>query len=318
MSDLRHTNCDLECRETGNGRYEAVIAVNNDVGDGASVELERLEFDAYMKNPVVHFAHDFRVGELPIGRTTNLRWDDNNHLIAEFEFLPDDSKAERVQNAWRRGFLRAASITWQEKMGKPPRLREWSIVAMPADVDAVRGLVDLEAETGDSEMDETKIREVVASALNERNDSNDLVERVSAAVIDTVRKTVDDAIELRDAALKNADEAERDAATEAELNARHRAQERADLLVRCSSLLPQDFLSKEASDREIMLAAIGDEIPAIAEESDDYIRASLDAILHRRAEASMATPQMVSVDTTHFTRAPTLTDIRRIANEERN
>lgn len=331
MTDLHHTDCTVECRELGDGRYEAIIAVNSDVGDGTSVDLDRLEFDAYMKNPIVHYAHDFRAGELPVGRTTNLRWDSDNRLIAEFEFLPDDGKAERVANAWKRGFLRAASITWQDRFGKPPRLREWSIVAMPADVDAVRGIVDLNedmaANTGGQDMNETQIREAVAAALKERSETVNLADSVSEAVITAVKDTVDAAFAERDKAAADAVAAEtalaeREAsAAKAEEEMQARVQARADLIVRCQGLLPEGFTSTGKTTRDIMVEAVGGEIDNLDARSDDYIEATLDGILKRRSQAvaemhsPVVRPQSGAPAFGTLTREPTLHDIRSLAEK---
>ena len=69
-------------------------------------------------------------------------------MVADFEFLSDDPFAQRVKNAWDKGFLRAASVNWipvESAPGEGGRWRdtrsdllEWSIVAVPADPDALR------------------------------------------------------------------------------------------------------------------------------------------------------------------------------------
>ena len=82
--------------------------------------------------------------------------------MADFEFLSEDAFAQRVKNAWDKGFLRAASISWMPVEGGPSEggqwrdtksdLLEWSIVAVPADPDALR------------ESQSRMIRELVAEA----------------------------------------------------------------------------------------------------------------------------------------------------------
>ena len=98
------------------------------------------------------WAHDIsgrsESGGLPIGRTRELRRDGSGRLVADFEFLGEDAFAQRVKNAWDKGFLRAASISWLPIEGEPSEggrwrdtrsdLLEWSIVAVPADPDALR------------------------------------------------------------------------------------------------------------------------------------------------------------------------------------
>ena len=68
--------------------------------------------------------------------------------MAEFEFLDDDPFAQRIRNAWDKGFLQAASISWMPLESRPAasgslrdirsELLEWSIVSVPADPDALR------------------------------------------------------------------------------------------------------------------------------------------------------------------------------------
>ena len=116
--------------------------------------LINYDFSNYRKNPVVLFAHDYsgRTGSsgLPIGRTLRLDRTQDGRISAEFEFLSGDPFADRVRNAWNRGFLRGASIGWRAIEARPSErgrglrivkseLIEWSIVAVPADPDALRG-----------------------------------------------------------------------------------------------------------------------------------------------------------------------------------
>ena len=99
------------------------------------------------------WAHDLTgrspSGGLPIGRTLTLDWVRGRGLVARFEFLDDDPFAKRVRNAWDKGFLRAASISWvplesgraDDDGGRRDTradLLEWSIVPVPADPEALR------------------------------------------------------------------------------------------------------------------------------------------------------------------------------------
>ena len=87
-------------------------------------------------------------GGLPIGRTARLSKASGGRIVADFEFLADDPFAQRVKNAWDKGFIQAASIRWLPLEGKPTEggrwrdtrseLLEWSIVAVPADPEALR------------------------------------------------------------------------------------------------------------------------------------------------------------------------------------
>lgn len=131
--------------------YSVTIFANEVSRDGVSVDLDGMDFSNYEKNPVVLYAHDHtgrtEAGGLPIGRTVRLARTEDGHIRADFEFLAGDDFAERVRNAWERGFLRGASIGWRPVETRPEgrgaravrsELLEWSIVAVPADPDALR------------------------------------------------------------------------------------------------------------------------------------------------------------------------------------
>ena len=135
------------------GLYSVTIFANELSRDGVSVDIDGMDFSNYRKNPVVLFAHDYsgKTGSsgLPIGRTLRLGCTRDGRIKADFEFLSGDPFADRVRNAWNRGFLRGASIGWRAIEARPSErgkglrivkseLIEWSIVAVPADPDALR------------------------------------------------------------------------------------------------------------------------------------------------------------------------------------
>ena len=140
-----------DSRPVGGDVYSVTIFANELSRDGMSVDLDGMDFSNYEKNPVVLYAHDHMgrtdSGGLPIGRTLRLARTSAGEIRAEFEFLVGDAFAERVRNAWERGFLRGASIGWRPVETRPSgrgaravrsELLEWSIVAVPADPDALR------------------------------------------------------------------------------------------------------------------------------------------------------------------------------------
>ena len=137
------------------------------------IDLAGISTENYFKNPVVMWAHDVTgrspSGGLPIGRTLALDWKSGRGLVADFEFLSDDPFAQRVRNAWDKGFLRAASISWIPLESRPSEdggrrdtradLLEWSIVSVPADPEALRdshGLM-LDAFLSDEQLGTTEL-----------------------------------------------------------------------------------------------------------------------------------------------------------------
>ena len=156
----------VERRALEGNFYRVTIAANERVRQPPELDFGGLSTERYLRNPVVMWAHDIlgrsESGGLPIGRTRELTRDSAGRLVADFEFLSEDAFAQRVKNAWDKGFLRAASISWMPVEGGPSEggqwrdtksdLLEWSIVAVPADPDALR------------ESQSRMIRELVAEA----------------------------------------------------------------------------------------------------------------------------------------------------------
>ena len=150
---VRSQYMDVEARDhVGDGVYRVTIAANERVRQPPELDFDGLSTENYARNPVVMWAHDVSgrspSGGLPIGRTLRLQKREGGRLVVDFEFLSDDPFAGRVRNAWDRGFLRAASISWLPLAGGPTlegrwrdersELLEWSIVPVPADPDALR------------------------------------------------------------------------------------------------------------------------------------------------------------------------------------
>jgi hypothetical protein len=142
----------VERRTLDENLYQVTIAASERIRQPPELDFAGLSTENYGKNPVVMWAHDVagrsESGGLPIGRTLKLVKADDGRVVADFEFLSGDPFAERVKNAWDKGYLRAASISWLPVEGGPTEggrwrdtrseLLEWSIVAVPADPDAVR------------------------------------------------------------------------------------------------------------------------------------------------------------------------------------
>ena len=142
----------LERGAVGSSRRSVTIAANDRARTAPELDLDGLRFDNYRRNPVVMWAHDSvgrsPSGGLPIGRTLSISRAPEGGIVAEFEFLEDDAFAQRIRNAWDKGFLQAASISWLPLESAPAEggvlrdtraeLLEWSIVSVPADPDALR------------------------------------------------------------------------------------------------------------------------------------------------------------------------------------
>lgn len=150
---VRSMHMDIVDRSSlGGNLYRVTIAANEKVRQPPEIDFAGMSTDNYSRNPVVMWAHDAvgrsPSGGLPIGRTLSLAKTQEGKVVVDFEFLSDDPFAQRVKNAWDKGFLRAASISWLplETVPTPQGswrdtrsdLLEWSIVSLPADPDALK------------------------------------------------------------------------------------------------------------------------------------------------------------------------------------
>ena len=142
-----------EARQTEDGSAHRMVIAANDVSrNGDDLNLRGVDFQNYLKNPVVLWSHD-SFGGIPIGKTLEIDHDDKGRIVADFQFNSDDEFAARVENAWNGGFIRAASIRYiptkvvevRNEAGEVERFRvdksdllEWSLVPIPADPDSVR------------------------------------------------------------------------------------------------------------------------------------------------------------------------------------
>ena len=323
FDEITRQECAISKAESRNGRYSMTIAANDDVGDGRPINLRTMNFDRYRKNPVVLFAHD-RYDNVPIGRTISINRDSAGLITVEFEFLSGDSFAQRVKNAWDKGFLRAASISAKPLINKDVEagvkpydsredvkweMTEWSIVPIPADPDAVRSIQrDIfsamfpeKESTGETNMDPNELEKIIARALESHGDKPDagaiareVAEAVGETITEAVKREVESVVAEREeaqekqrAAEDEAAETKRQAEEDAEAKAREAdeyAEKRADLLVMVRGLIADDAETNGKTNRELLALACGNEVKDADERSEDYLLAKVEGIIARRAE----------------------------------
>ena len=284
---IRKFTTNIEAATPINGVYKALIAVNDDVDDGAPIDLKRMDLSAYRKNPVVLFAHNQR--DIPVGKSISISRNLRG-LSVEFEFLPKDPLAERVKNAWDRGFLRAASIAANLRNGIH-ELLEWSIVCVPADRDAVRSMSSLFEENntlslynddqkGDI-MDKTELRSMIKEVLDDRSNKKlsdgDMAERLTNSIGDAVVTALESVENRRkEVEAKRAKEEEDfEERVQAEVEARMKKKMDGD------KKMPMDDDSKKAKGDDMNAKAMDDDDDTDAKKkrADDAIEARADLIL---------------------------------------
>ncbi len=106
---------------------------------------EGMILERYMQNPIVMWLHDYdgrtASAGIPIAKTPYLRVEGNGIVAGAPQFLAGDPFAMRVKNAWDAGFLRTASVGFDDLESKPNELGgrditkwelvEWSLVPIP-------------------------------------------------------------------------------------------------------------------------------------------------------------------------------------------
>jgi len=108
--------------------------------DGKSLSSSDWRLDNFRANPVFLYVHDYMGRTLPPGRIVNVEVT-NSELLADVEFDQADEFARQIESKYRRGFLNAVSVGWQDvQEGKKTwhDLLDISAVPVPADPDALK------------------------------------------------------------------------------------------------------------------------------------------------------------------------------------
>ena len=147
----------------------------------------------------------------------------------------------------------------------------------PLDVDAlVRAVV--EAATSDREAIEKGVKAQIEAAMKERDEAR-------AAE----QKTADEKREADEAAEAARKEAETQATATREAF-EEEAERKADLRVTFAELYPKDYEARGKTSKELLIAAVGDEVPNAETRSEDYLEAKAEGILERKRAATTTAP----------------------------
>lgn len=104
--------------------------------DWEIINIDGIDTDAYMKNPIVLIDHAYKINSI-VGKTVKL-YSDGSNLIAEFVFADTENGilAQKLYDGW---FLKTSSIGFIVKERQADNFRvitkcellEWSLVAVP-------------------------------------------------------------------------------------------------------------------------------------------------------------------------------------------
>ena len=326
----------VDTASRGDGRHEITIAANSNVeGPYPPIDLTDIDVDGYMRNPVVLWEHGHKGNGIPIGRTLAFNRLPDNRIKATFEFDLEDPFAKLVGGSYDRGFIRAASIncsfkSYEDfKRGQEPRLKEWSLVAVPLDPGATRSILsdifsvmlsteEPSAQRSDPETPEVPVEPTdtptqVADPPNPqpsndppanpppvdptatRSISQADVQQIVTALTPALAPVITNAVSTELDRRAEVAAAERSAAEkkeEGEQDMLRRANRRAELLtsVRSVNLIPADMDTSAMADRDILVAAVGETVTNVAERSDDYLWARVDTLVEERRSASANKP----------------------------
>jgi len=128
--------------EQGTGPIRFVASTEEIARDGKSLKVADWRLENYQRNPVVLWVHDYMGRNLPIGRAVEVGVE-GNALVADVQFDQADEFARQVESKYRRGYLNAVSVGWQDVMvgqGKQVYhdLMDISAVPVPADPQALK------------------------------------------------------------------------------------------------------------------------------------------------------------------------------------
>ena len=106
----------VSASRTVNGQPSMIVSTGDLDRDGDRIIPTGIELTNFQRNPTLFWGHQHT--DLPIGTVTSINHSSRG-LQATWRWLENDPFAERVRNAWEQGVVRAASIGFIPKEGKP-------------------------------------------------------------------------------------------------------------------------------------------------------------------------------------------------------
>lgn len=321
----------------GHPIHTVVVGANNKVAGHYDVDMATLDLTRFMNIQTGLWMHDI---DSPILKTLEMRRGNERFLPggvveerglspedaalapadieADFIFDPTEKNevARLVESMWDAGVINAASFDWDIDPNDGTRyMKEWSIVSIPADTDAVRvnRIASLHARSVESlrsaqpspqEVDvdpkelAAALKTAVTEALSESGTARSgdappaldadklaatLVEGATTKAVEGLQEKLQAANDANERARAAADKEKRDREAELE-TVRTEERARSAVLVKAGQFLPDDFDASTATARSILEAAlkpiIGD---SVTEKSDGYLEATLDYELKARS-----------------------------------
>lgn len=276
VNKLEYAGFRAETTALGGGKHRAVIASRGLFAGRKDVDLKDMKLGRYQQNPIVLYEHgrDPSIMYRPVGLTTSITKGADGHLVADFKFNDStDESIRQVHSMWEKRELRGASIGWARNRDGEPELYEWSLVALPDDPQALSVHSVYARKEGDvSDTSDAKKVEPEPAGL----DVDAIIEKLRDGILDHLRTHAAEWLPKpsADADAPQVKENDRGTVTVDKV--------REDLLIKVAPLLPKGFEVAGTTPREILIAALGDEVPDANARSDGYLEATLDHVLARR------------------------------------
>ena len=115
--------------ETGSGPIRFVASTEGEKRDGKDLQVDHWDLENYKKNSVFLWVHDYMGNHLPIGKAQPTI--EGKQLIAEVTFDEADEFAKQVEGKYRRGYLNAVSVGWDDYANCPnckARISGWTLM----------------------------------------------------------------------------------------------------------------------------------------------------------------------------------------------
>jgi hypothetical protein len=115
--------------ETGSGPIRFVASTEGEKRDGKDLQVDHWDLENYKKNSVFLWVHDYMGNHLPIGKAQPTI--EGKQLIADVTFDEADEFARQVEGKYRRGYLNAVSVGWDDYANCPNckvRITGWTLM----------------------------------------------------------------------------------------------------------------------------------------------------------------------------------------------
>ena len=273
-----------------------IVSTSEAVRDGIELVVDGIRTANFEKNPVVLWSHDHNA--VPVAKATRI-YKEGDSLRADFEWNTEDAFAQKIEKAWRNGFLNATSVTFSidewtvneetdSLRAIESELFEFSIVTVPADPDALattrRQINERILSMGETEQ---KIKD------EEERSKNETVEKDSADEMRAQIKALTERVEKAETQAK-ADKAE------AERAAR-------DSRIR-TNYVPDNFDVKGKSSREILEAYNG---LSDASRNDNFLEGYAEHIRKTKSSSSSGDTVTVSNESSVQAKRISASEIKR-------